>query len=68
MDLHGGRVISHGVDIRNAMAVDEMIEGSGPKVPHRSHQQCRRQFHLAVGRARRAADAVANIVIMAPST
>jgi NAD(P)-dependent dehydrogenase (short-subunit alcohol dehydrogenase family) len=26
MDLHGGRVISHGVDIRNAMAVDEMIE------------------------------------------
>jgi NAD(P)-dependent dehydrogenase (short-subunit alcohol dehydrogenase family) len=33
MDLHGGRVISHGVDIRNAMAVDEMIEQiwtSGP--------------------------------------
>src|SRR5207249_9991588 len=26
MDLHGGRVVSHGVDIRNAMAVDEMIE------------------------------------------
>jgi NAD(P)-dependent dehydrogenase (short-subunit alcohol dehydrogenase family) len=26
MDLHGGRVISHGVDIRNAMAVDEMVE------------------------------------------
>ena len=26
MDLHGGRVISHGVDIRNALAVDEMIE------------------------------------------
>jgi NAD(P)-dependent dehydrogenase (short-subunit alcohol dehydrogenase family) len=25
MDLHGGRVVSHGVDIRNAMAVDEMI-------------------------------------------
>src|SRR6201990_3438225 len=33
MDLHGGRVVSHGVDIRNAMAVDEMIEQiwtSGP--------------------------------------
>jgi NAD(P)-dependent dehydrogenase (short-subunit alcohol dehydrogenase family) len=26
MDLHGGRAISHGVDIRNALAVDEMIE------------------------------------------
>ena len=26
MDLYGGRVVSHGVDIRNAMAVDEMIE------------------------------------------
>jgi NAD(P)-dependent dehydrogenase (short-subunit alcohol dehydrogenase family) len=25
MDLHGGRVVSHGVDIRNALAVDEMI-------------------------------------------
>src|SRR6201995_207742 len=27
MDLHGGRGVSHGVDIRNALAVDEMIEG-----------------------------------------
>jgi NAD(P)-dependent dehydrogenase (short-subunit alcohol dehydrogenase family) len=26
MDLHGGRVVSHGLDIRNAAAVDEMIE------------------------------------------
>src|SRR6267154_2552631 len=26
MDLHGGRVVSHGVDIRNALAVDEMVE------------------------------------------
>src|SRR6201996_5184723 len=26
MDLHGGRVTSHGVDIRNALAVDEMID------------------------------------------
>ena len=26
MDQYGGRVISHGVDIRNALAVDEMIE------------------------------------------
>ena len=26
MDAHGGRVVSHGVDIRNALAVDEMIE------------------------------------------
>ena len=26
MDLYGGRVTSHGVDIRNALAVDEMIE------------------------------------------
>src|ERR1700743_1310872 len=26
MDLHGGRVTSHGVDIRNSLAVDEMIE------------------------------------------
>ena len=52
MDLYGGRVISHGVDIRNALAVDEMIETiwtDGP--PHRSHQQRRRQFHLAHGRA-----------------
>jgi NAD(P)-dependent dehydrogenase (short-subunit alcohol dehydrogenase family) len=34
MAEHGGSVVSHGVDIRNAMAVDEMIEGiwtaSGP--------------------------------------
>ena len=26
MDQYGGRVVSHGVDIRNAQAVDEMIE------------------------------------------
>ena len=26
MEAHGGRVVSHGVDIRNAVAVDEMIE------------------------------------------
>ena len=26
MGEHGGRVVSHGVDIRNSMAVDEMIE------------------------------------------
>src|ERR1700677_4615958 len=26
MDLYGGRVPSYGVDIRNALAVDEMIE------------------------------------------
>jgi len=26
MDLHGGRVTSHGIDIRNALAVDEMVE------------------------------------------
>jgi NAD(P)-dependent dehydrogenase (short-subunit alcohol dehydrogenase family) len=26
MDLYGGHVVSHGVDIRNALAVDEMIE------------------------------------------
>ena len=26
MDLHGGRVSSHGVDIRNALAVEEMVE------------------------------------------
>ena len=52
MDLHGGRVISHGVDIRNAMAVDEMIEVDlDRRSPHRSHQQRGRQFHLAFGRA-----------------
>src|SRR5215475_10702276 len=26
MDLHGGRVTSHGVDIRNPLAVEEMVE------------------------------------------
>src|SRR4030088_3304320 len=26
MDLYGGRVTSHGVDIRNPLAVDEMVE------------------------------------------
>src|SRR3984885_10846519 len=26
MDLYGGRVTSHGVDIRNPLAADEMIE------------------------------------------
>src|SRR5713101_51245 len=26
MDLHGGRVTSHGVDIRNALSVDEMVD------------------------------------------
>ena len=34
MAEHGGRVVSHGIDIRNALAVDEMIEAiwttSGP--------------------------------------
>ena len=33
MDLHGGRVVSHGVDIRNAMAVDEMIEAIWTTAP-----------------------------------
>ena len=33
MDLHGGRVISHGVDIRNALAVDEMIEQTWTEGP-----------------------------------
>src|SRR6516164_4306250 len=26
MDAHGGKVTSHGVDIRNSLAVDEMVE------------------------------------------
>ena len=48
MDLHGGRVTSHGVDIRNPLAVDEMIETIFTGRPaHRSHQQRGRQFHLA---------------------
>ena len=52
MDLHGGRVISHGVDIRNALAVDEMIETIWTDGPaHRPHQQRRRQFRLAHRRA-----------------
>ena len=33
MDLHGGRVTSHGVDIRNPLAVDEMIEKHLPRRP-----------------------------------
>src|SRR5260370_19951535 len=36
MDLHGGRVVSHGVDIRNSLAVDEMIQSiwtGGPPTP-----------------------------------
>ena len=48
MDLHGGRVTSHGVDIRNALAVDEMIETIFTEGPaHRPHQQRRRQLRLA---------------------
>jgi NAD(P)-dependent dehydrogenase (short-subunit alcohol dehydrogenase family) len=33
MDLHGGRVTSHGVDIRNALAVEEMIENIFREAP-----------------------------------
>src|SRR3954452_9484440 len=33
MDLHGGRVTSHGVDIRNPIAVDEMIDTIFTEVP-----------------------------------
>src|SRR6202047_4388021 len=33
MDLHGGRVSSHGVAIRNALAVDEMIGAIFPDGP-----------------------------------
>ena len=48
MDPHGGRVTSHGVDIRDAPAVDEMVEAIFNGWPaHRPRQQRRRQFHLA---------------------
>jgi NAD(P)-dependent dehydrogenase (short-subunit alcohol dehydrogenase family) len=62
MDLHGGRVVSHGVDIRNALAVDEMIQSiwtGGPLTDlinnaagnfiSRSEELSPRGFH-AVGR------------------
>ena len=48
MDLHGGRVVSHGVDIRNAHGRrrDDRVD-LDRRSPHRSHQQRRRQFRLA---------------------
>ena len=47
MDQYGGRVVSHGVDIRNAHGRrrDDRAD-LDRRSPHRPHQQCRRQFHL----------------------
>src|SRR5205814_8291603 len=65
MDLHGGRVVSHGVDIRNAVAVDEMIEQiwtSGPltELINNAAGNC---VCRAQDLSRRGFDAVANIVM-----
>ena len=47
-DKTGGQVTSYGVDIRNAAAVDEMIEDIfRSRSAHRPRQQRGRQFHLA---------------------
>ena len=52
MDLHGGRVTSHGVDIRNRARGRRDDRGDLHRWPaHRPHQQRRRQFHLAHRRA-----------------
>lgn len=66
MAEHGGRVVSHGVDIRNAMAVDEMIESiwttSGPLtdlINNAAGNFISRSEELSA----RGFDAVANIVM-----
>ena len=48
MKAHGGKVSSYGVDIRDAAAVDAMVEDIFRERPaDRPRQQRRRQFHLA---------------------
>ena len=66
MAEHGGRVVSHGVDIRNAMAVDEMIDAiwttSGPLtdlINNAAGNFISRSEELSA----RGFDAVANIVM-----
>ena len=66
MAEHGGRVVSHGVDIRNAMAVDEMTESiwttSGPLtdlINNAAGNFISRSEELSA----RGFDAVANIVM-----
>src|SRR6201996_2637044 len=65
MDLHGGRVVSHGVDIRNAMAVDEMIEQiwSGRPLTDLIHNACVNFISRTEELSPRGFDAVANIVM-----
>src|SRR5260364_205339 len=70
MDLYGGRVTSHGVDIRNAMAVEEMIEaifqegGLTDLINNAAGNFISRTEELSP----RGFDAVANIVIDRKST
>ena len=70
MDLHGGRVTTHGVDIRNPLAVDEMIETifrQGPLtdlINNAAGNFVSRTQDLTP----RGFDAIANIVMHTPST
>ena len=65
MDLHGGRVVSHGVDIRNALAVDEMIEAiwTGGPSPISSTTPPAISSRASEELSPRGFDAVANIVM-----
>ena len=66
MDLHGGRVVSHGVDIRNAMAVDEMIEfdpGTGGPLTDLINNAAGNFVSRTQDLTPRGFDAIANIVM-----
>src|ERR1700752_3448041 len=65
MDLHGGRVISHGVDIRNAMSVDEMVEQiwTGGPLTDLINNAARNFASRKPDLSPRGFDAVANIVM-----
>src|SRR6201989_933601 len=65
MDQYGGRVVSHGVDIRNAMAVDEMIEQiwTGGPLPDLINNAAGNFISRTEELSSRGFDAVANIVM-----
>src|ERR1700743_199861 len=65
MDLHGGRVTSHGVDIRNALAVDERVDAifrDGP-LPDLINNAAGNFISRTEELSPRGFDAVANIVM-----
>src|SRR3954462_15925772 len=65
MDLHGGRVVSHRLDIRSAIAVDEMIEAiwSGGPLTDLINNAAGNFVSRTQDPTSRGFDAIANIVM-----